>query len=123
MPNKVSDLAKTIISEYYDSLGSIAAHEAMTVRFTAQLNYEDLALIDAVASRFSDTRANLVGEILSNMAMELFLAIPKDERKSIAEVAATNCKTHEEKNNFSSSGQSKWAYLASSDQSEDYTNA
>lgn len=111
MPQAVSDLAKNIITDYYDSLADIAANEAINVRFTAQLDYQDLAMIDAISSRFSDTRTNLVQEILANMVMELFLSIPDAEKSHIAEVATANAKSYEEKNRIESHGLNKWEHM------------
>jgi len=112
MSDLKSNLAQNIIKDYLDSEGSLAAHEACTVRFTAALQYEDLSMIDAIATRFSDTRTNLVSDVLSKMTHELFLCLPSHERHQVAEIAQDFMSKHEEKNNFTSNGQNKWSFYA-----------
>jgi len=119
MSRGVSDLAKNIIQEYEAKEGDEACYEASMVRFTAQLPYDELSMLDAIAANYGDTRANLVTEILQNITMELFFSLNPHAKKACSLAAAELEAKHQEKNGIIRDGVSKWVYMTDHEANKD----
>lgn len=93
-----NDYFQKMVEEMYEAEGAIAMHEIENTRFTATCAVKDLQVIDAIASRFSRSRADMMSEILSHAAFALFISLEKSDREEIAKAADEQIEKHMKKN-------------------------
>ena len=112
---------KKMVKEMVQERDGLEFHELESVRFTATLPSENLAVIDAIAETFNKTRTQLVADILNEAALGLFVCLKSPDLDKVAEIADEKHHAHCEKvyTEYNHSGLSKWqSYAASVKESE-----
>jgi hypothetical protein len=64
------------------------------IKFTAQANVQDLAMLDAVAAAFGQTRAAFTIELIHEAALELFHALNSIDGQIVAQQADKSIAEH-----------------------------
>lgn len=80
----MDNFIKKMVDELYDADSAVAVHEIENTRFSANISVANLHMIDAVASRFKTTRADIVEDILSYATLSLFIALRQDDKDELA---------------------------------------
>jgi hypothetical protein len=76
-----------IIDELYESEVDQAVRELENVKFTASVEINDLAVIDAIASRFNITRTQLVRDVLHESSLRLFMGLKNEDKLVVGQNA------------------------------------
>lgn len=66
---------------------NVAYREASSMNFSLRMPAEQLALFDALAQRFGESRNSLASEILGRFAKDAFAELCKADRRKVAEKA------------------------------------
>jgi hypothetical protein len=96
----MTTIAKKLIEQLYEDEAYNRMTEATLVKVTLQGNVEDIAMMNAIAERFGQTRFALSREILNNVIMEMFLTLSPSDQLSLSVKADAEITEHKKKVGF-----------------------
>lgn len=96
----MTTIGKKLIEELYEDEAHNRMTEATLVKVTLQGNVEDIAMMNAIAERFGQTRFALSREILNNVIMEMFFTLSASDQKALSAKADAEITEHKKKAGF-----------------------
>ena len=96
----MNSIAKNLVSQMYDDEEHSKVAEATLVKVTLQGNVEDIAMLNAIAERFGQTRFAISRELLQSVILEMFLALRFEDQKALAVKADAEITEHKKKVGF-----------------------
>jgi len=96
----MNSIAKNLVSQMYDDEEHSKVAEATLVKVTLQGNIEDIAMLNAIAERFGQTRFAISRELLENVMIEMFMALKPDDQQALAIKADAEITEHKKKVGF-----------------------
>jgi len=96
----MNSIAKKLVSQMYEDEQHSKYAEATLVKVTLQGNVEDIALLNAIAERFGQTRFSISRELLQNVMLDMFLALTPEDQQALALKADAEITEHKKKVGF-----------------------
>lgn len=96
----MNSISKNLISQMYDDEEHSKVAEATLVKVTLQGNIEDIAMLNAIAERFGQTRFAISRELFENIMIDMFLALRPEDQQALAVKADAEITEHKKKVGF-----------------------